>query len=311
MHPLRLAALSIACAVLLIAPGRAIVSGAAESLPQDAPGKKAPAFEDEVRGGFRLQKDGVGFMVLDGCLLAEVMTVRSGNVVPGIFLLDMGGGKVCTVDKGFAAKLTLGEDETVALKFGHKETFGNVPVAVKELADLHKCSKRNASVLQGKAVNGVIGFGIFDGRTIVIDYGACRLRFIDPGSADTEESGEKQNTPPSPWEIDFAMTPAPYCCAVRINDKGPFTFQLNTTCPRSWIKKEAASRAAWRRGKKPGSFLLAGLDMTAVSVSFEFKGFKAGQEVPPVDGVLGNDFLSHFEVTVDTARGRVLFQSIK
>lgn len=281
---------------------------------QDAPGNKEPSFKEQVLGGFRLQKDGVGFMILDGCLLVEVLTVRSGAVVPGIFVLDMATDRVCTLDKSFAEKLDLGEEKTISLKFGHKETIDNVPVALEERADLHKRSKRNAAVLQGKTLSGVIGFRVFQGRTIVIDYAESRLRFAveEPEKKDEAAVGSEEKTAsPSPWEVDYAMMPAPFCCTVRVNDKGPFSFQLNTACAQSWVKKSVASSAAWRRGKKPGSFLLAGLDMTAIPVEFEFKGFKKGETEPAMDGVLGNDFLSRFVVTVDTAAGRVLFNPVE
>jgi len=297
----------------LIVPGFAGSIAAERGIPQDAPGKKEPAFRDQVLGGFRLHKDGVGFMILDGCLLAEVLTVRSGNVVPGLFVLDMGPDPICALDTSFAEKLGLGEEKTISLKFGHKETFDTIPVFVEKRDDLHKCSKRNASVLQGKTLSGVIGFGIFQGRTIVIDYTECLLRIAadEPGKKDeTAVGSDEKPALPSPWEVDYAMTPAPFCCTVRVNDKGPFSFQLNTACAQSWVKKSVASSAAWRRGKKPGSFLLAGLDMTALSVDFEFKGFKEGETQPVMDGVLGNDFLSRFEVTIDTAAGRVLFNPV-
>jgi len=313
VFPQGLKIIGIVIAAALMAPCLENPILAGEGIPQEAPRDEKPAFRDQVLGGFRLQKDGVGFMILDGCLLVEVLTVSSGNVIPGIFLLDMDSDRPCTLDEAFAEKLSLGEEKTIGLKFGQKESIDDLPVIVEKQNLLHKFSKRNASVLQARTVSGVIGFGVFQGRKIVIDFAEYRLRFIsaDPQKGDEAEDGsEKTKTPPSPWEVDYAMAPAPFCCSVRINDKGPFFFQLNTACAQSWVKKSVASQAAWRRGKKPHSFLLAGLDMTAIPVQFEFKNFKPADKIPVIDGVLGNDFLSRFAVTVDTAARRVLFTAV-
>lgn len=310
MRPLRLKTFCVVVAAIVCVSlwTRSIL--AEEGIPQ------VPAdFKDKVLGAFRLHKDGVGFMILEGCLMAEVLTVRAGNVVPGLFVVDMGTDALCVLDSAFAHKIGLGEEKTISLKFGHKETFESIPVTVEKRTDLNKCSKRNAQVLQGKTLSGVIGSGLFQGRTIVIDYAEYRLRIAAPTPEDEDESahvsGEEKNASPSPWEVAYAMTPAPFCCAVRVNDAGPFAFQLNTACARSWVKKSVASSAAWRRGKKPGSFLLAGLDMTALSVDFEFRRNAKGETPPVMDGVLGNDFLSRFVVTIDTAAGRVLFTPVK
>jgi len=226
--------------------------------------KKTVAFEDRILGGFRLSKDGVGFLVLEGKVLVEVLVIHREFVEPGIFLLDTESDRACSLDEPFAARLKFEAGGTISLKFGQEVSIPDIAPDVGECVPLRKY-----------------------------------------------ESGEENGVKGTLLKIPFRMKPAALSCDVAINVDRRAIFQISTACPASWVNRDVAAEARWRKGKKPTSFQVAGVEMCDVPVTFLFKNFEGkDQAAPVVDGVLGNDFLSNFIVTLDTAGGRILLRPI-
>jgi hypothetical protein len=276
--------------------------------PEQKPVRAQQPVEQKAAGGFRLFKDGAGFMVLEGRLLIELIVIRNDIVEPGIFFLDVGAAGACAFEDCFTDKLGVGEKEAVSIKVGQDISIDGVVPRRVDTEEYRLFARRNAAVLQGRPVCGLLGYGLFSGRMAELDFSEYRLRLVSvksggkgpEGGANT--SAAKTNGIPV-WEIPYRMRPAPLTCDVAINGTEGFVFRISTACSPSWVRKEKASSARWRKGRKPDSLRVAGVEVGTVPLEFDFVN-SADPREPSLfpDGMLGNDFLSYFSVTLDTTR---------
>jgi len=288
------------------------------------PAKATPAdalsFEQTVWGGFRILEDGLGILGLEGRLFIEVLVIYGENVEPGIFLLDISSPETLLLQSCFAEKLTKAELDSVSLKIGQSITLENIVPVMKEDSELRALAKRNASVIQGRTVCGVIGLPALLGRKVILDFAEWRLRFLPVEKPkEGDEQTPKKNPPRNQigWTVPYLSSPGPFCCVATINGNGPYTLQISTACSGSWMKKEIAAKARWRKGKQPSSFLLGGAELKQIPIAMRFVELEAEDRdaagaMPPsgIDGVLGNDFLSRFVVTLEMPKNTLHLKPI-
>lgn len=304
-------------AILMVCLITGAAARAQTEQPEQKPVRAQKPVEQKAAGGFRLFKDGAGFMVVEGRLLIELIVIRNDIVEPGIFFLDLGAAEACAFESCFTDKLGVGEKDPVSIKVGQEISIEGVIPFCGDTEEHRKFSKRHAAVLQGRPVCGILGYALFDGRKAELDFTEYRLRLAP---AKTGKKGPEENDVPSAaetngipvWEIPYRMYPAPLTCDVAINGTEGFVFRISTACSPSWVRKEKASTARWRKGRKPESLRIAGVEVGAVPLEFEFVNSGDPQDPAPFpDGMLGNDFLSYFNVTLDTTRQVVQLRPVQ
>lgn len=300
-------------------------------LPQNAVRERRSGAADQglhnkILGGFGSFEEGAGFLLLDGFLLVEAVVKKGDLIEPGIFLLNTGSRAECRIEKWFAEKLKWSDKEKITLKLGPSYLDDLIP-RLGDCPRMRDLSKRRATILQGSGVCGSIGYGALSGKKLFLDYRTFRLKLLP--AAGGAAGGKKEPADEAEGEDDLAIPftdkAFPLCLEVTINSKVTVPFQLNTSCPASWVEKGVASQAGWRKGKSPVSFRSGKLELVDESLLFAFRKRKqaedaeagddpsAGETVaaePSPAGVLGNDFLRRFQVTVDAVDRVVLLERI-
>lgn len=135
-------------------------------------------------------------------------------------------------------------------------------------------------------------------------------------------------SPPAPPELErspsskrltkISFTPGfPVLVSVKINGAGPITLILDTGADRTMVAPEALQRLGISTGNGPRGILkgvTGARDVDAVWVSsVEVEEAKVGpllivaydSDLKNADGLLGRDFLAHFNVMIDSKEGVV------
>ncbi len=287
---------------------------------------KGEGLQNRILGGLGHFEDGAGLLLLDGYLLVETVVKKGDRLELGLFLLDTGCRPACRIEKWFAEKIGWSEGEKVTLKLGTAYLDELVPL-VKPCPLMHDLSKRRATVLVGSGVCGSIGMKALFGKKVHLDFRSYRLK-IEPASVTpAEKKGEPAGgvAGRARDQVPFSPIPFPSRLDVTINGKVAAPFQLSTACPASWVDKELAFQAGWRKGKAPASLLCEDVELTDESLRFVFRKRKKEADpaaLPGEDaanpivssktpvGVLGNDFLKRFCVTFDTVNGTITLERI-
>ena len=161
---------------------------------------------------------------------------------------------------------------------------------------------RNAQRLCSERVDGLIGADFFKGRIVQIDYANHRLRLLASAPAEGEILPlRKQN--------------GVYCLPVSVNGSKPRWTRLDTGCNDAlhWVVPRMATTQE-HRGLSIG-FITNTDDETLVSVRLgkmtlpHVETALHGHAIfPGESGLLGNEVLSQYRVTIDGRAGRIALE---
>ena len=135
-------------------------------------------------------------------------------------------------------------------------------------------------------------------------------------------------SPPAPPELERSPSPKgltkipftpglPVLVSVKINGAGPITLILDTGADRTMVAPEALQRLGISTGNGPRGILKGVTGASYVDAvwvnSVEVEEAKVGPlliiaydgDLKNADGLLGRDFLAHFNVTIDSKEGVV------
>jgi predicted aspartyl protease len=246
---------------------------------------------------------------------------------PYNFILDSGATH-CLISPELAANLGI-QSESEEKAHGAGGTVQLSLVRVRSLA-AGSAQQENSEVLIthdlariGAAlkltVDGAIGFNFMKDFCVTIDYQRKELCFARPsdGGDETSRSGSS---------IPFTLTPAEplILLAAFVNGQGPFQFTLDTAAGRSVISPQLADHLNVRSEKAIVGLGVGGqIPMSRTRLDSLTVGDAAAKDHIVViggfmdaisttagakmDGIIGNNFLSQFHVTLDYPQSRLRF----
>lgn len=241
------------------------------------------------------------------------LKVEAGaSAAPLSFLLDSGAGKT-VLDLGAARRLgvKLGARETVqgvdgrCAAYGVEglgATVGSAPVPRRMLAlDL-----RAVSAGCGRRVDGLLGADFFHDHIVQIDFAAQRIRLLSPNEM-AEGDGKA---------LVLARRNDALCIRAGIDGGAPQWMRVDTGCSGAleWVvtgapgHRLAETSVATAEGSPKAietEVVLGDEHISAVKTGLHRRPMFAGES-----GLIGNELLSRFRVTVDAAGGRLLLARV-
>lgn len=248
----------------------------------------------------------IPFTFSDGYIRLEARVAQSAE--PLHLLLDSGAGaSVLSLRTARRLRLPLGKTENirgvgVSVASRHLEgvsatagaiALSDIPLAVDLSAAEQLCSE---------PVDGLIGVGFFRDRVVQIDYTRHVLRINAPGAANC--SGEK---------LSVKMMNGVMCVPVGVNDSNARWVRFDTGCNDAlhWVIPRPTSRGD--RAAVSIGFITDDADTSLTSVALGKRtvhpvktALHATPLFPGEAGLIGNELLSQFVVTVDWPNRRVL-----
>lgn len=237
----------------------------------------------------------------------------AGQGTPLNFLLDSGAGSsVLDLQAARRLGLKLGNRETVRGVQGLCAAFrvsglaaevATIPIAHSMLAlDLSSVSRGCG----GNRIDGLLGADFFHGRIIQIDFAAQKIRLLERSEVSTNVS----QILPLTKRYDVL------CVRVGVNGNAPQWMRLDTGCSSAleWvvgseaIRKAASSSIAVVTGSRRSVYadvVLGSERFTSIKIGLHDEPMFAGEA-----GLLGNNLLSKFRVTVDVEKSRVILNRI-
>lgn len=242
----------------------------------------------------------------DGFICFEARVTPTGE--PLYFLLDSGAGvSVLSLRAARRLKVKLGVAESVRGVGSQASAFHIEPVrsaagavalpAIPLAVDLSM-----ADELCSHPIDGLIGVDFFKGRVVQIDYARRCLRF--PGPEAVPSTGER---------LPVKFQNGIMCVPVGVNDSQPRWTRFDTGCNDAlhWVIPKPQERKG-RAGVSIG-FVTSPNDTALMSVTLgshavnQVKTSLHGRELFEGEaGLLGNELLSRFTVTVDWPHQRVV-----
>jgi Aspartyl protease len=232
------------------------------------------------------------------------------------FLFDTGAG--CTVlnlETAASLGLKLGANETIqgvnsrsAARWvdGFDARFAGVPLDRHLLAiDLSAASRACH-----RRIDGLVGVGFLEGRTVQIDYAAGKIRLLDMGDKGQPNGAALLMGTALPLR-KFNDS---YCVPATIAGNTSQWLRLDTGCDEAvhWAAGKSAMRktAGTSIGLSGGSarFIPAQVELGSECCENVKTGMQTNRIFQNEDGLLGNGLLSKFVVTIDTARKTVFLQ---
>jgi hypothetical protein len=237
----------------------------------------------------------------------------TGKSEPLNFLLDSGAG-ISAIDLRTARSLGVhpGNRQTVQGVNGRGFAYrvndlqaacGGIalpkPVLAVDLHALSDCCEQ--------PVDGILGVDFFRGRIVQIDFTEGRVRILakcDPKLANCEI-------------LPIRMCNDAFCVPVRVAGNPAQWMRLDTGCDAAleWVVSRTDKRRTGR-----SSIGLSGIPAHHINTSVQvgrqyFNAVNTGIHVKPIfpgeAGLLGNDLLSKFRLTIDQPGNRVIFENPK
>jgi len=242
-----------------------------------------------------------------------------------LFLVDSGAG-MTVVDSTIAAGMKLPFGERIpGLGAGGAASFSMIKVpglAVDgvEFSEQTAAAYPIAGLLEPSEevrIGGILGYDFLSRFTTTIDYAARRVSFFDP---DSFAANGRETVIEAPLRHNIFSLP------VTIDGGESGTFLLDTGANGSVIQGSFAAKHALTEGRRMleiglrgaggeeraalarfDSLAIGGVKITApvLAIVSSTKGLGA---LETVDGVIGNDVLERFTVTLDYKRQRVLLE---
>lgn len=236
------------------------------------------------------------------------LKIKVAGSQPLNFLLDT-GAQVSVINAGTAKTSGLKFGERVPIKGVQSETFGYRLAGVKATCEGMRLPSRYLAVDLSKLsescdcrVDGLLGADFLNGRRMQIDFAAGKLRFPEACEA-------------GPGDISLKLKVRAGIMLVPMAVEGSETkwVRLDTGCVAGshWVQPHAPSE----RGTRRVSIGLAetSIPYRACTVRLgerEFPNVLVGLHerclFPNEAGLLGNGLLSHFRVTIDPKKSRVI-----
>lgn len=259
------------------------------------------------------------FQLIGGKAPVILLPATVNGTGPYNFILDSGASH-CLISDTLAARLGI-SGETTEEAFGAggatqllRATVDSVAVgsARQEKAPfLITPDLASISTALKTTVDGAIGCSLLKDFLVTLDYQRNIARFDSPADG-------KQRTEDGVFFVPFTTGPAEPLTLVHatVNGTGPFFFVVDTAAGRSVISPAVASRAnveigAAAAGKGVGGQIQMGRaklnsirvgDVTVrdhLVVVGDFLGAISKAVGAELDGIIGNNFLSEFRVTLD------------
>jgi predicted aspartyl protease len=233
------------------------------------------------------------------CLLSQELSAAIG-IRPETAQPATGAGGPMKLSSSHVASLAIGtarEDNVEVAITGELSRFGNS--------------------IQSK-VDGVLGFNFLKDFCLTLDYKRNILRLARPSHEPREENGVSPATS-MPFRL-AASSKQLILLPVFVNGKGPFQFVLDTGASRTTLSFALARKLGIvaigdRSGTGGGgqvrilsstvnSFDVGGASVCDLAVGVgEFLGPLSTAAETKLDGIIGDNFLSLFVVTIDYPRG--------
>jgi predicted aspartyl protease len=249
------------------------------------------------------------------------------NTGPYSFLLDSGATH-CLIYPELASNLGIqSESEEEAFGAGgavqlclarvHSVAVGSAKQENTQVVITHDLERIGARLKA--TVGGAIGFTFLKDFRVTLDYERKVLWFVRPSGGGDETSHFGSSTP-------FTLTPSgpPILLQAFANGQGPFQFTLDTGAGQSVISPDLADRLSVRSEKAivgtgvGGETPMSRARLESLTVGdatvrdhivvigglMEALSMAAGAKM---DGIIGNNFLNQFRVTLDYPQSRLGF----
>jgi predicted aspartyl protease len=194
-------------------------------------------------------------------------------------------------------------------------TVGSVRQENVEVAVTEELS-RFADAVRSK-VDGVIGFSFLKDFRLTVDYQRNILNLVRTSSAPPEDANA-QPAGSVPFSLASPLTSL-ILLPVFVNGRGPFQFVLDTGASRTTLSFElarklgmvsVADRSATAAGGQMRMFSSSVDSLALGKVSVRDLGVSVGEffnslnavSGTKLDGIIGNDFIGRFELTIDFPR---------
>jgi len=277
----------------------------------------------------RMSGEETVFQLIGGTAPLIFLPSQVNGMGPYSFILDSGATH-CLISPGLAANLGIhSESEEQAFGGGGAVRLGRaradsvaVGLAQQEQTEfiITQDLERIGAALK-VTVEGAIGFSFLKDFRVTLDYQRKVLRL-----AKSPTDGTNSGTPVS--SNPFTLAPSEPLILVQAfaNGQGPFQFTVDTAAGRSVISPKLAARLDVQSEKAITGTGIGGhipmgrakLDSLAVGdavvpdhtvVIGEFLDAISAAAGAALDGIVGNNFLSQFHVTLDYLHGRLSLRS--
>ena len=158
----------------------------------------------------------------------------------------------------------------------------------------------------GRHIDGLIGADFFHGRIVQIDFATKEVRLF------TRQEFSAEGAQPIP----LATYNHVLCVRVGVNGDAPRWMRLDTGCSSAleWVASSSAARKYPRASIATATGSRRIIDTGVTLGSEHFSAVKTGLHDDPIfageAGLLGTGLLSHFCLTVDTAKSQIFLRRI-
>lgn len=176
-------------------------------------------------------------------------------------------------------------------------------------------------------IDGAIGFDFLRNFRLTIDYQQRLLHFALP-SEDGDTEGRSDESDRSDGYVDFTLTPTEPLILLQavVHDEGPFQFVLDTGASRTVVTPELVERLRIPVGEGISGTGMGGkLDTQCATVNSLALGDTTVRDLPVVvgrfldtisaavgaklDGIIGNNLLRRYRVTIDCPARRLILET--